>query len=307
MDIVLDAGHGGFDNGATYQGRKEKEDVLRLTMAVGERLERDGYTVYYTRTEDVYNSPYEKAQIANETGADYFISFHRNDSLDDNQYNGIQSLVYSEESEAIELAENINRQLAETGFNNIGIEERPGLVVLRRTEMPAVLVEAGFINSTVDNEIFDEKFNEVVNAIVTGIEETIPIHEVNLQRMQPENKQNDRLEEERMMNDPLEEERMMNDPLEEDRMMNERLEEDRLDDVRMNQVHYAVQTGLFRYRNNALYLAEELRRDGFTPEIGFTSPYYMVFVRSRGDIEEAKRLQRELQRKKYDTLIIVMD
>ena len=58
--IVIDAGHGGFDNGAMYQGRKEKDDNLRLALAVGQILEQQGYDVIYTRTTDVYQSPYEK-------------------------------------------------------------------------------------------------------------------------------------------------------------------------------------------------------------------------------------------------------
>ena len=49
VDIVLDAGHGGFDNGASYMGRAEKDDVLRLTLAVGKKLQEAGYSIYYTR------------------------------------------------------------------------------------------------------------------------------------------------------------------------------------------------------------------------------------------------------------------
>ena len=50
--IVIDAGHGGSDGGATYNGRLEKDDNLRLALAVGELLEQRGYRVAYTRTED---------------------------------------------------------------------------------------------------------------------------------------------------------------------------------------------------------------------------------------------------------------
>ena len=72
--IVLDAGHGGGDPGAVYQGRQEKDDTLTLTMAVGEILERNGIDVVYTRTEDIYQTPFEK-QTCNESGADiYFFS-----------------------------------------------------------------------------------------------------------------------------------------------------------------------------------------------------------------------------------------
>lgn len=173
VSIVIDAGHGGYDNGASYQGRKEKDDVLRLALAVGQRLTQDGYQVYYTRTEDVYDSPYEKAQIANATGADYFVSLHRNSSPNPNTYNGVETLVYQENPIVNDIANAINRQLEDVGFKNLGIEERPGLVVLRRTQMPAVLVEVGFINTDVDNQLFDQRFDEIADAIANGIMEGI--------------------------------------------------------------------------------------------------------------------------------------
>ena len=112
VDIILDAGHGGFDNGATYRGRAEKDDVLRLTLDVGRQLEKDGYSVAYIRTEDVYESPYRKAEKANQTGGDIFISFHRNSGVEENLYNGVQALVYSTEGkEAVALGEAINENL----------------------------------------------------------------------------------------------------------------------------------------------------------------------------------------------------
>ena len=62
--IVLDAGHGGTDPGAVYNGRNEKDDNLALAQAVGKILEDNGVDVVYTRTEDIYQTPFEKARIA---------------------------------------------------------------------------------------------------------------------------------------------------------------------------------------------------------------------------------------------------
>ena len=91
--VVVDAGHGGEDPGAVYEGRREKDDTLRLALAVGEILENSGINVIYTRTEDVYQTPFQKAQIANAENADFFISIHRNSSPEPNQYSGVESLV----------------------------------------------------------------------------------------------------------------------------------------------------------------------------------------------------------------------
>jgi N-acetylmuramoyl-L-alanine amidase len=171
--IIIDAGHGGYDNGASYGDRKEKDEALRLALAVGDILERDGYDVAYTRTDDTYTSPTGKARIGNESGADFFVSIHRNSAASPNLYNGVQTLVYDENGIKVDMAENINAELEKVGYKNIGIEVRPNLAVLRRTAMPAVLVEVGFINSDTDNALLDSKFNETAYAIAKGIEKTL--------------------------------------------------------------------------------------------------------------------------------------
>ena len=171
--VVMDAGHGGSNPGATYNGRQEKDDALALALAVGRILEQNGVDVYYTRTTDVYESPYQKAMEGNALGADYFVSIHRNSSPYPNQYTGIETLVYNRYGEAARLARNINDQLVQVGYEDQGVNERTNLVVLNRTEMPSVLVEVGFINTDADNQLFDERFDETANAIAQGILETI--------------------------------------------------------------------------------------------------------------------------------------
>ena len=173
ISIMLDAGHGGRDVGASYMGRQEKDDTLNLVFAIGEILQNNGIDVEYTRTTDVYESPYQKALEANEVDADYFVSIHRNSSEEANQYMGVQSLVYDLSGIKYEMAQNINQQLETVGFVNLGVAARPNLVVLKRTDMPAVLVEVGFINSDTDNEIFDQNFTDIAQAIAQGILETI--------------------------------------------------------------------------------------------------------------------------------------
>ena len=59
--------------------------------------------------------------------------------------------------------------MEDVGYINLGVEERPGLIVLNSTQMPAVLVEVGFINSDADNELFSTRFEETAGAIAEGI------------------------------------------------------------------------------------------------------------------------------------------
>ena len=171
--VMLDAGHGGFDNGASFNGRKEKDDNLNLALAVGSILENRGIDILYTRTTDVYQSPNEKARIANESDADYFISFHRNSSEVPNTYSGVQTLVYENDGIPAVFAENINNELEKVGFVNLGVSVRKNLAVLRGTNMPAALVEVGFINTDQDNTLFDLKFPEIAQGIANGIYDTV--------------------------------------------------------------------------------------------------------------------------------------
>ena len=176
--IVIDAGHGGSDPGAVYEGRREKDDNLSLAIAVGELLSRQGVSVIYTRTTDVYQTPFEKAQMANQADADFFISFHRNSSGEPNQYTGVETLVYDNSGIKQTMAENINGALSELGFRNLGVKARPGLVVLRRTKMPALLIETGFLNNEQDNTLYDEKQEEIARAIADAVLGTLDLETV---------------------------------------------------------------------------------------------------------------------------------
>lgn len=171
--VVLDAGHGGSDYGAVYGDRVEKDDVLALTLAVGDILSRNGVNVVYTRTTDIYETPLQKANEANAAGADYFVSIHRNSTPVPNSYSGVETLVYNLYGKAYDLAVNINEQLSQIGLKNLGINERKNLVVLKRTNMPAVLLEIGYVNTEADNLFFDARFDDIANAIAEGILETL--------------------------------------------------------------------------------------------------------------------------------------
>lgn len=167
--IMLDAGHGGVEPGAVYMGRQEKNDTLNLVLAIGEILQNNGIEISYTRTTDVYETPFEKAMEANRAGVDFFISIHRNSFPVDNQVSGVESLVYDLSGLKYEMAQEINEQLEAIGFVNLGVKARPNLIVLKRTQMPAILVEVGFINSDTDNLLFDENFDAIAQAIASGI------------------------------------------------------------------------------------------------------------------------------------------
>ena len=271
--IMIDAGHGGFDNGAMYQGRKEKNDNLDLALAVGNILKQQGYDVLYTRDTDVYQSPYEKAQIANDAGADYFISFHRNAAEQDNTYNGIQTLIYGgDDSRARQLAEAINEGLAQFGFQNHGVEERKNLVVLRQTQMPAVLIETGFIDNDRDNRIFDSSFDEIAHAIAAAVEEVIPLHKNAASQEQKE----DETERCGCKDMPKKD----------------------------GNVVYGVEVGRFGYPTTANFLAEQLSDQGFPSHVFEDGGMLHVVAGREDSLDDAIALQEKLRALGYQTLII---
>ncbi|MDO5410519.1 MAG: N-acetylmuramoyl-L-alanine amidase, partial [Lachnospiraceae bacterium] len=167
--VFIDPGHGGTDPGAVFNGRQEKDDVLRLALAVGRILEENGIDVVYSRTEDFYDSPYEKAMKGNESEADLFLSVHRNAAVPSGSGTGADILVYSDTGFSADAARQIGMAIEAAGLAFNGVTERPNLAVLRRTKMPAVLVEAGFLDNERDNLFFDENFDALANAIAQGV------------------------------------------------------------------------------------------------------------------------------------------
>lgn len=296
VKIMIDAGHGGYDAGATYNGRKEKDDVLALALAVGEILSSQGYDVEYTRTEDVYDSPVQKARIANESGADFFVSLHRNSSPNPNQYNGVQTLVYNDSGIKAEMARNVNNQLEQVGYRNINVVERPNLAVLRRTRMPAILVEAGFINSDVDNALFDSRFSETAEAIAAGIDETLReagyVTAVAGDTVPATNDQNG-------METATPVFAMQNPQPD-----NSETTKPQMPDTGTQNQEYQILVGIYRTFGAASYQANRFIRDGYDAEVFEDEGLYQVRIGTFSDIEDALIAQRELRDKGFDTLIV---
>lgn len=179
MKIALDAGHGGMDLGSIYQDRNEKDDNLVLAKKVGDKLKQTGHEVYYTRTEDVYDSPLERARLANDSKSDLVISFHRNVAMTPNTYTGAEAFIHSAGGLKARVAEAILNNLLDVGFLNLGVNTMGNDAMLRRTQMPAILLEIGFINTQGDNDLFDQKIDEIADAIVNAV--TTELNEVSSQ------------------------------------------------------------------------------------------------------------------------------
>ncbi len=177
--ICLDAGHGGSDVGAEIENRYEKDDNLRLTLAVGKILEEEGIDVIYTRKDDTFVELADRAAYANKEKATYFLSIHRNSA--EAQVSGVEAWISTSATDGEEtIAESILEKIEEVGYgDNRGVKRGyqgnplKNYHVNAATEMPSCLLEMGFMTTPADNELFDEKFDEYAQAIADGIIEGI--------------------------------------------------------------------------------------------------------------------------------------
>jgi N-acetylmuramoyl-L-alanine amidase len=187
LKVALDPGHGGDDSGAKGQkGLKEKDVAIALAMALKDRLQEAGFEVLLTREEDVLIPVWDRAKIANEAGADLFISLHLNaakaraakgsevfflsqDAGDadaaevaalENQgadpssgSDGVVASILDDMAQKAflqdseKLAVAVQNQLNRLGgIKERGVKQAP-FAVLRSAAMPAVLVETAFISN----------------------------------------------------------------------------------------------------------------------------------------------------------------
>lgn len=172
--IVIDPGHGGKDNGATgADGNYEKEFTLSLGKKIKSLLdEQPDVNVLMTRDDDSFISQEsrDRPEFANENDADIYISLHQ-DSFDDPDVSGTESFYYDDDS--LDLAEIIQKHVADTtGFNDRGVK-RENLFVLQDSDMPGVLIEVGYLTNPDEQEKMDsDDFQEqIAHSIVDGIEE----------------------------------------------------------------------------------------------------------------------------------------
>lgn len=171
--IVVDAGHGGRDPGATRNGNREKDITIDVAKRVQSLLANQGYTVIMTRTSDKAVNIMDRPKIANEADAHVFLSIHANSSLNPDA-EGIESLYAPRDLTSVKydaqypFVKAVHTELINaTGMFDRGIKQRPDLIVLKHTEMPAVLVELGFMSNERDMELL--KTDSYKQACAEGI------------------------------------------------------------------------------------------------------------------------------------------
>ena len=160
-------GNGLREQDITYRVGAELADLLRENPEFEVRLSRPNPTVGLGSSNTT--SLQARVNDANDWGADYFISLHTNASSIPSA-TGTEAFAYSRDSRAFALGEDIVEGIsATTGLQNRGMKVRPGLYVLRKTAMPAVLVELGFITNPSDAALMNNTPALFARGIYNGI------------------------------------------------------------------------------------------------------------------------------------------
>lgn len=174
--VVIDAGHGGNDMGATNNNLFEKDIALSIAKKIQANNQNKNIKIVLTRSEDAFLDVKSRVEFATKQNADLFISVHTNWAPKSQEKEGIEVYIPNDDRKGIEqckvLANTIGTQLqSEFKFNGT-ITRTKGIYVLKATECPAVLVEYGYISNPKDVALMvdENKQNQFSNLVLKGIE-----------------------------------------------------------------------------------------------------------------------------------------
>lgn len=172
--VCIDMGHGGTDPGAVSGNRKEKDDNLMIGMKIISILQQQGVDIVVPRDIDKTVSLQARSNLANSQKVDLFVSIHRN-SFSSGQAKGVEIWTQKGVNDATTnaLAANILEGIVSEGVSSNRGVKLGDYHVTRETNMPACLVELGFITNSEDNNLFDSKIEEYALAISKGVLKTL--------------------------------------------------------------------------------------------------------------------------------------
>ncbi|MCR5369039.1 N-acetylmuramoyl-L-alanine amidase [Eubacterium sp.] len=174
--IVIDPGHGGYDSGSVSALKYEKQIDLEIALLLSDKLKDKGFGVYLTRSDDNFVRIIERAELANQCeGAVALISIHQNSSDKDSD-EGVE--VWTSENEKNEqLAQLIVDEVSVvTGSINGGVKLQDNQVICNNAEMPAVIVQCGYLtNKRESKNLCDTVYQEkVASAIADAVDAFVP-------------------------------------------------------------------------------------------------------------------------------------
>ncbi|MFS0783729.1 N-acetylmuramoyl-L-alanine amidase [Bacillus sp. 1P06AnD] len=172
--LIIDAGHGMQDSGTIGNGAKEKDIVLSIVLKMKQMLDQTDFGTKYVRTTDnEFMSIYERARWANAQGADLYVSVHANSVDNNTSANGTETYYYKPSNpdqrmyESQKLASYIQKRVVNALETRDRHVKDNSYIVIKNTDMPAALVETGFLSNKEDaaklkSEVYQKKAAEAI-------------------------------------------------------------------------------------------------------------------------------------------------
>lgn len=176
VKIILDPGHGGDDTGDQINGIYEKDLNMDFAFRVGELLTEQGYEVIYTRVSDVFVPETEKKELADNSGADLFLSLHRISHISYMDRPGVEAIVIEPNELEMETAGNLTRAFEDMGFINLGvIQSRSYSSDITNYDIPQVILLTGIYRDENNEFVYNFNIDEITEATVEGLNNTFKV------------------------------------------------------------------------------------------------------------------------------------
>ena len=179
LTVVIDAGHGGRDNGAMQNNINEKDLDLAIAKQIKELNSNKNLNIVLSRDQDVEINPKDRTNFAIRHNADLLISIHINADEKKNEHDGLDIVIPKNDNSHITQSKLLGSSLIEAFKNNYGLkvpdnlsQREKNVWILKANEYPAVLIELGYITTTKDLDYLIDPKNQktIAQNILNGIE-----------------------------------------------------------------------------------------------------------------------------------------
>lgn len=155
IHVVIDAGHGGKDHGATFGGFTEKQIVAQISNKIKKQNQNTNVTIDFTRTDDSFTTLEQRTEFINQAKPDLVLSLHVNQVLNNFTASGLRLYIAKENSNndrSAAFAEKFMDLFTKNHDVKAGKLQNAPFYILKNTEVPAIVVELGFLSNDNDRK-----------------------------------------------------------------------------------------------------------------------------------------------------------
>ena len=179
ITVVIDAGHGGSDNGAMENNVNEKDLNLAIAKEIKKLNTNQNLNIILSRAGDETMTPQDRTKFAETNKADVFVSIHVDAENKKNEHNGMSVFIPKNDNAYLEQSQSLGSSIIQSFQNNYPLsvsnnlqQREQGIWVLKANECPSVLIEAGYLSTQKDFDYLINPNNQktIAQNILNGIE-----------------------------------------------------------------------------------------------------------------------------------------